>query len=581
MSAVQTKPDLRAPFGEWLVAEGLIDQASLDKVYDLQNREGGSFKDILQRLDILNNSQVTAALEEYLFIERVLLDDEAKIDKTIARMIPENVAKRFNLLAFAEEDNKIVVAMADPEDLIALDTVSLRLKREIKPVISSADEIQKSISAVYHGSYIDEENLRDLAKAEIEKEDNEAEFQDDLQVNIEQGASEAPVIRFVDLCLSQAIKCKASDLHIEPQEKAMNIRMRIDGLLRDMVPPPRKMQPSVIARIKILAQMDVAERRLPQDGRFKVKTPDGDVDIRVSSLPGIYGENIVMRILDQTAVNHDLDILGFEPKLLETLKMTLRQPHGIVLVTGPTGSGKSTTLYSALNYLRNPHKKIITVEDPVEYRLEGINQIQTKSEIGLDFAKCLRAILRQDPDIVLIGEMRDKETVEIAMKASLTGHLVLSTFHTNDAPAALTRLVYMGIDRYLLASTLGLVIAQRLVRLICESCKEPTEVDAQTLQWLNIDPELSQNKTFYHGRGCGVCNGTGYLGRMPIFEFLAMSHDICKAVIHSESEAEIRALSRNNGYGGLLESGVTKLMAGLTTANEVLNAAFCDDTTKN
>jgi len=326
---------------------------------------------------------------------------------------------------------------------------------------------------IYHGSDVEEQRLRDLVETEVGEEDQKIESiletdSTEPVITSEEEATQAPVIRFVDLLLSQAVKSRASDIHIEPQENSMVIRMRIDGVLRDMVPPARKMQAAVVTRIKILADMDIAEHRLPQDGRLKIKASGRDIDVRVSLIPIIYGEKVVMRILDAAAVNHDIAQLGFEPKLLEEFKTVLSQPHGIIIITGPTGSGKSTTLYSALNYLKNPTLNITTVEDPVEYRLKGINQIQIKPDIGLDFASCLRAILRQDPDIVLIGEIRDKETVEIAIKASLTGHLVLSTFHTNDAPSAISRLIYMGIEPYLLISSLNLIVAQRLVRKICE-----------------------------------------------------------------------------------------------------------------
>jgi type IV pilus assembly protein PilB len=324
--------------------------------------------------------------------------------------------------------------------------------------------------------------------------------------------------------------------------------------------------------------MNIAERRLPQDGRFKIKTSGKDIDVRVSVLPTIYGEKVVLRILDTSGASHNVEQLGFEPKLLEEFKTILTQPHGIIIVTGPTGSGKSTTLYSSLNYLKDPTKNITTVEDPVEYRLAGINQTQMKAEINLDFAKCLRAILRQDPDIILVGEIRDKETVEIAIKASLTGHLVLSTFHTNDAPSAISRLVYMGVERFLLASSLNLIIAQRLVRRICERCKETTKLSDEVLQRLNIDPTEAKKATFYHGKGCKTCGKTGYMGRLPIFEFLVMDNDMREKLISGGGESEIRKLARQKGYGGLLESGVSKMHQGLTTAEEVLSVTFTEDT---
>jgi len=580
-SKTRVKPGLL--FGELLISKGLLGRRELTEALNEQHKHGGRLGEVLLRLNILNDADVTSALAEHLSMEYLRFDDVAKIDKNIARMLPEAIAKRFCLVAIGEVDNKIIVAMADPLNVIAIDTITLKIKRQIKVVISSPQEIRKAIEVIYHGSDVEEQRLRDLVELEVGKEEEKREdsFGEDIleaDISSEVAATKPPVIRFVDLLLSQAVKSRASDIHIEPQENSMTIRMRIDGVLRDMVPPARRMQAAVTARIKILSDMDIAERRLPQDGRFKMKASGRDIDVRVSIIPTIYGEKVVMRILDAAAVNHDLNQLGFEPELLEEFKTILSQPHGIIVVTGPTGSGKSTTLYSALNYLKDPTKNITTVEDPVEYRLAGINQIQVKAEIDLTFASCLRAILRQDPDIVLIGEIRDKETVDIAIKASLTGHLVLSTFHTNDAPSAISRLVYMGVEPYLLASSLNLIIAQRLVRKICDRCKEPVDLNKEALKHLNINSEQIKNVVFYHGRGCNACGGTGYLGRLPVFEFLVIDNDIREKLIAGGSESEIRALARQRGYGGLLESGVSKMLQGLTTAEEVLRVTFTENT---
>jgi type IV pilus assembly protein PilB len=565
------------PFGELLVSKGLLTRKELEKVLDEQSKQGGRLGEILLRLEKLNHEDVTQALAEHLSMEYVRLGDNNKmdnIDMDIARMLPESLAKRFCLVAISEDDDKVVVAMADPLNVVALDTVTLKMKRQIKPTISSPREIQRAIEMIYHGSDVEEQQLRNLVEGEGDEEAILAEETEEPDTSGEEDANKAPVIRFVDLLMSQAVKSRASDVHIEPQEKTMMVRMRIDGVLRDMVPPAKKMQAAVIARIKIIARMDIAERRLPQDGRFKMKTSGRHIDVRVSVIPTIYGEKVVMRILDASAVKHELEQLGLEPGLLEEFKGMLARPHGIMIVTGPTGSGKSTTLYSALNFVKDPTKNITTVEDPVEYRLEGINQIQIKPEIELDFAKCLRAILRQDPDIILIGEIRDKETVEIAIKASLTGHLVLSTFHTNDAPSAISRLLYMGIERYLLASSLNLVVAQRLVRKICEHCKESVTLSQEVLKRLKIDPKKTKNPVFYHGKGCSACGGTGCLGRLPIFEFLVIDDEIRDLIVANSSEQQIREASRKKGYGGLLESGVNKALAGLTTAEEVISVAY-------
>lgn len=585
---MQAIPDTASPakvkneilFGEFLISKGLITHRELAEALNVQRQQGGRLGEVVLRLKMLGDSDVAAALAEHLSMEYIRFDDVARIDMNIARMLPENIANRFCLVAIGEIDDKVIVVMADPLNVIAIDTIALKIKRQIKVVLSSPPEIRKAIEVIYHGSDLEEQSLRDLV--ELEGGDGEQHIEIDKDNDgedvSEADAVKAPVIRFVDLLLNQAVKSRASDIHIEPQERAMSIRMRIDGVLRDMVPPARKMQSAVVTRIKILSEMDIAERRLPQDGRFKMKTSGRSIDVRVSALPTIYGEKIVMRILDAAAVNHNIDELGFEPERLEEFKKLLLQPHGIIVVTGPTGSGKSTTLYSALSFLKDPTKNITTVEDPVEYRLAGINQVQVKPEIELDFASCLRAILRQDPDIILIGEIRDKETVDIAIKASMTGHLVLSTFHTNDAPSAISRFVYMGVEPYLLGSTLNMVVAQRLVRKICDRCKEPVAPSPEALRCLNIDAEKAKNAVFYNGHGCNNCGGSGYWGRLPIFEFLLVDKDIREKIMTGGNEAQIREMARQKGYGGLLESGAGKVLAGLTTAEEVLRVAYAENT---
>ena len=570
-------------YGELLVSKGLLSRRQLLEALNEQRENGGRLGEVLTKLNILKDEDVTNSLAEHFSMDYIHLDDITKIDMNVARMLPENIAKRFCLVAIGKtDDDKIIVAMADPLNVIAIDTITLKINHQIKVVISSTQEIRKTIEIIYHGSDIEEQHLRDLVELEVATETDDVDLTGketgDMGPGSEEDATKAPVIRFVDLLLSQAVKSRASDIHIEPQEKSMMIRMRIDGMLRDMVPPARTMQAAIIARIKILSKMDIAERRLPQDGRFKMKASGRSIDVRVSVIPTIYGEKVVMRILDASAACLDLAQLGFEPQLLEELKLILTQPHGIIIVTGPTGSGKSTTLYSVLNHLKDPTKNITTVEDPVEYRLAGINQIQVKPEIELDFASCLRAILRQDPDIVLIGEIRDKETIDIAIKASLTGHLVLSTFHTNDAPSAISRMVYMGIEPFLLATALNLIVAQRLIRKICDRCKEPITLSDEVLKRLKVDSQQGEGTVFYQGKGCNACGGTGYAGRLPIFEFLVMEKDIRdKLIAGGGNEAEIRQMAREKGYGGLFESGVSKILQGLTTAEEVLRVTYTEE----
>jgi type IV pilus assembly protein PilB len=576
-------------FGESLVSKGLLKTSELDKALNEQRVSGGRLGEVLLRTKAINETEMTNALAEHLSIPSFKMADLNDIDIETARMLPEGIAKRFRLVVVGNDNDKVVVAMADPLNVVARDIVEQKLLRPIKVLLSAPHKITAAIELIYHGSDVEEQHLRDLVELDTDPHTNENDllieeisWADANEADITEtdmgaeAASKAPVIRFVDLLLSQAVKSRASDIHIEPQDKSMIIRMRIDGILTEMVPPSRKMQAAVIARVKILSQMDIAERRLPQDGRFKIKAPGREIDVRVSSIPMIYGEKIVMRILDSKAVDHNINRLGFDDDMLSKFKSVLSLPHGIVIVTGPTGSGKSTTLYSALNYLKDPTKNITTVEDPVEYRLGGINQIQIKPDIDLDFALCLRAILRQDPDIVLIGEIRDKETMEIAMKASLTGHLVLSTFHTNDAPSAISRLRYMGLEPYLLSSTINLVVAQRLVRRICPNCKTIYDAPPELIARFGMDPKRFEKAVFYHGTGCQSCIGTGYLGRLPIFEFLMMDMDIRKIIAAGGTESEIRAMSREKGHGNLLDSGVNRMLEGLTTAEEVLRVTFAD-----
>jgi type IV pilus assembly protein PilB len=567
--------------GDWLVEQGLIKADLLQSALAEQKRSGDRLGKALIQLKYMTESQLTEALSAYLAIENVALDDLSVIDRELARLVPENIAKRFGLVIVGQRDDKVLVAMADPLNVVAVDTVSVKLKRPIRTAIAAESAVKRAIEYVYQGTDLEVQKLKDLVQTENEMETvGEVSIEESLEMGAEESisADDAPVVRFVDLMLSHASKSRASDIHIEPQEKDMIIRMRVDGILTEMVPPPRKMQPAVLARIKILSRMDIAERRLPQDGRFKIRRgPGDDIDVRVSSLPTLYGEKIVMRILDKSAVNHDLANLGLEPQMLERFKKTLQLPHGIIIVTGPTGSGKSTTLYSALNALKDPRKNITTVEDPVEYRQRGINQTQVKSEIGLTFASCLRSILRQDPDIILIGEIRDKETMEIAIKASLTGHLVLSTFHTNDAPSAISRFVYMGLEPYLLASTLNLIVAQRLVRRVCDKCRQPITLSDDIIRRLRLTPEQMASAVFYAGKGCSQCSNTGYRGRMPIFEFLMMDTEIRDAIASGARENQVRSAARAKGYGDLFSYGVSQMLKGLTTAEEVLRVTFSED----
>ncbi len=568
-------------FGEWLLGRKLLDGLQIAAALAEQKQSGGRLGEVLSRLNLLKEPEITSALAGYLGVERWSADNLTNISMEVAHSLPERLATRFRMVALSKSDDAVQVAMADPLDVVARDTVSQFFGCEVKPTLASEREIQEAIDAIYHGSHAQEKRIRHLVDGLANSEEPDVKADTDLvdtpDIEGELGADKAPVVQFVDLMLNQAVKSRASDIHIEPQENSMMIRMRIDGMLREMVSPPPQMRGAVTARVKILSGMDIAERRLPQDGRLKIKAPRRDIDVRVSVLPTIYGEKIVMRLLDREAASHDIDKLGFEPNLLRDFKNAISKPHGIIIVTGPTGSGKSTTLYAALNYLRNPHENITTVEDPVEYRLNGINQIQVRSDIGLTFASCLRSILRQDPDIILIGEIRDRETMEIAVHAALTGHLVLTTLHTNDAPSTISRLAYMGLDRYLLASTLNLVTAQRLLRKLCDRCKEPTELAPNVVRRLGISPSDLANATVFQAKGCSACGGTGYKGRLPIFEFLPIDDEIRETIAQGATEGQIRTTARARNYDGLVESAARRLCRGLTTLDEVVRAAFVKD----
>ena len=579
---MKDRQQVHVPFGTWLLEQGLIDEQQLHNALGEQKKQSGRLGDILVKSGVLSDVQMAESLGRYLSVESTSLEDFSTIDTEIARLIPENISKRLSLVAVGREYEHVMVAMADPLNVVAIDTVTVKLKRKVKVLVAPARRIRQAIDYIYHGGDVDQQQMKDIVELQVQTDEDASGLTKGDVEGEEMGvadAEDAPVIRFVDLMLSHAIKSRASDIHIEPQEKSMSIRMRIDGILMDMVPPGRKMQAAVIARLKILSEMDIAERRLPQDGRFRIRMSKdrSDIDVRVSVLPTIYGEKVVLRILDKSAVNHSLDSMGLEPDLLGKFKQILKQPHGIIIVTGPTGSGKSTTLYSALNELRDPRKNITTVEDPVEYRLGGINQTQVKTDIHLDFALCLRAILRQDPDIILIGEIRDRETMEIAIKASMTGHLVLSTFHTNDAPSAISRLMYMGLETYLLASSLNLILAQRLVRRVCEKCRQPTTLSDELINRLKITPQDLQNAQFHKGVGCSHCNNSGYRGRVPIFEFLVVDNEMRQTIADGAKESEIRSMARRKGYGDLLSSGIKRVLEGLTTPEEILRVTFAED----
>ncbi len=511
---------------------------------------------------------ITKRIEKFVArenIPKMNFNELSFLDPSVIGLISEETARQFNIIAVSQKKRELGVVMANPFDSVALNIVRERTGFDLDVSYAPYDEIMNQIEQAYIQTENLEERMKELVDFEIEEE---KEDEDEKVLRIR--AEDAPAVKFVNLLFLQAIHDRASDIHIEPLEREIKVRFRVDGILKEAAPGHKNMQSGIISRIKILGNLDIAERRVPQDGRAKVKIMGRQIDIRISTLPTIYGEKIVMRILDKGSISLNIDDIGFEPKIMEKFKNILGQSHGMVLVTGPTGSGKTTTLYSSLNYINSVDKNIITVEDPVEYRLEGINQVQARPQVGLTFAAGLRSILRQDPDVVMVGEIRDKETAEIAVKASLTGHLVFSTLHTNDAVATIIRLLNMGVDKYLISSSVSLIIAQRLARRVCLHCKtkytpEPRVINK--LKSLKIDPD---DITFYKGEGCEYCGGTGFWGRIAIYEFLFLYKDIKELIVEDASEAQIRKRSNELGMTSLLEDGIKKVTKGLTTIDEIL-----------
>ncbi len=563
--------------GEILVKEGLLSEENLKEALLLQEQEGKKrlLGDILISRGFLDKSK----LREFLSFQRrqvpTIALSRMKLSPEVVKSIPEEIARRFNLIAIEKEGDLLTVATADPTDIILFDMVEGITGLRLVLVKSSKEEILKAIDEHY-GEFPDmEKSLKELSLMEVERVEEEKLDLDQLRAS----AEDAPVINFVNLLFWEAVNKRASDLHIEPGETRISIRLRIDGVLQRFVSPPKRMFPAIVSRIKILSSLNIAERRLPQDGRCRLKIKGREIDVRVSTLPTIYGEKVVLRILDKAVAAVDIDTLGLEDEDMEKFKACLQLPHGMFLLTGPTGSGKTSTLYAGLNYINEPSRNIITVEDPVEYELEGINQVQVKPNIGVTFASTLRHILRQDPNVIMVGEIRDLETAEMSIRAALTGHLVLSTLHTNNSIAAISRLVNMGIEPHFIASSLNLVIAQRLVRRICSHCREVYSPAENLLAQLEMAAmgEIKEAEVFYKGKGCKHCDYIGYRGRLGIFEVFELNHEIKKIILEGGSDVALRAAARRQGMSNLRERGLKKVSEGLTTLEEVLGATFEED----
>ncbi len=558
-----------------LIEDNLLSPRQLEELLDLQKKEGTRLLKLVIEKAYVTEMDMAVSMGRVLNTPPINLS-RIMIPPEVSDLVPRDIAQNHKVVPVSRLENKLFLAMADPLNVLALDDVRRITRLEVAPLISGEKAIQdklNSFDAARSGSM--EDLIQDAKKkGDAEEADNlEVAKETVEEVNLDQLAAsseEAPVIKLANLILLQAIKDRASDVHIEPFEKSVRLRYRVDGVLMDATPPPKQMQMALVSRFKVMSSMDIAERRLPQDGRMRIRVTGKDYDLRVSIMPTVHGEKVVLRVLDKSNLSASIDKLGLDPHTFDQFKAAVDAPHGLLLVTGPTGSGKTTTLYSALNELNNPVYNIITVEDPVEFQIPGINQVPVKKEIGLTFANALRSILRQDPDIIMIGEIRDTETAEIAIEAALTGHQVLSTMHCNDAPGAIARLDDMGIAPFLISSSVILACAQRLMRRICSHCKEPVNYPDRMYQDLGLEPGCFDNVTLYRGRGCERCKNSGYAGRMAIIEAMTVSDEIRKLIIARGSTREMGKVAMGQGMRTLRMVALDRAREGISTLEQVL-----------
>ncbi len=564
------KPYKKKRLGDLLYEAGVVSREKLDEALAEQKRTGKRLGELLINCKIVSEADIAQTLASQLGFNYIDLAATA-IEPEAISLIPESLARKNLAIPIYFDKKYLTVAMVDPLDYEAITDLKFYSNYEIRPVISTKKMILEAIDQYYYLN----DSVDDIVKETTDPSEDlliqmVPELTDVDLRDVEKKSQLAPIIRLLNLILTKAIKARASDIHIEPYRKYCNVRFRIDGILKEEMRLPKWVQGALTSRVKVLASLDIAERRLPQDGGIRVKAEQKEIDLRISTLPTSYGEKVVIRLLDQSRTIISLETLGPSKKDCSMIESFINRKKGIILVTGPTGSGKTTTLYALINRIKSEEINIITVEDPVEYSIEGINQIQVNPEIGLTFANSLRSILRQDPDVILIGEIRDLETAEIAFRAAMTGHLVLSTVHTNDAPSTITRLIHLGLPRYLVASLVVGVIAQRLVRCVCPRCKESQKPPVETLLSLRIPAEAWENAVFYYGRGCNYCHGTGYQGRMGLFEVLELTPKIRELILNGASEAEIRTSALAAKMGSLGEDGINKAKEGVTTIEELL-----------
>jgi type IV pilus assembly protein PilB len=562
--------------GDLLVKEKVITAEQLEQATKLQKETHVRLASALVKLNFLSDEDVTNFLSRQYGVPAINLSS-FEIDPAVIKLIPYETAKRYQILPLSRVGASLTIAMVDPTNVFAMDDIKFMTGFNIEPVVASESSILAGIEKSYGGPKGNEEDLETVMQSMSELNESDVELQAEEQQmelsQLEKAADEAPVVKLVNLVLTDAVKRGASDIHIEPYEKEFRVRFRIDGVLQSIMSPPIKLKDAITSRLKIMAKLDISEKRLPQDGRIMLKMNIGgrkkQLDFRVSTLPTLWGEKIVLRLLDKENLRLDMTKLGFEPESLVKFEKAILKPYGMVLVTGPTGSGKTNTLYSAISRLNQPDTNIMTAEDPVEFQLGGVNQVQMKEQIGLNFAAALRSFLRQDPNIILVGEIRDFETAEIAIKAALTGHLVLSTLHTNGAPETITRLMNMGIEPFLVATSVHLICAQRLVRRICKDCAEVVEVPGQTLIEEGYSPEEAKTVKIQKGKGCGICNNTGSKGRCGLYEVMEVDDEIRELVLVGASALELKKKAIEQGMITLRRSGLIKVAAGMTTLEEV------------
>jgi type IV pilus assembly protein PilB len=559
--------------GELLVREKMISLQQLQQAQDEAKRSGKRLGVALSKLGYVKDNELTQFLAKQYSLPSINLSN-FEIDADVIKLVPKDVAQKHLVIPVNRAGATLIVAMADPSNIYAIDELKFITQYNIEPVVAAEPAIEDAILRYYDKG----PDLDEMIGEFDEEVDWEAGDEESVNiVDLENQAGEAPVVKLCNAILLSAIKKKASDIHVEPYEKAFRIRYRVDGILHEEMRPPMKLKAAITSRFKIMASLDIAERRLPQDGRIKLKIgANREMDFRVSCLPTLFGEKIVMRLLDKSNLQLDMTKLGFEVEPLEYFQEAIAKPYGMVLVTGPTGSGKTTTLYSALSELNKVVTNISTAEDPVEFNLPGINQVQMHEEIGLNFATSLRSFLRQDPDIIMVGEIRDFETAEIAVKAALTGHLVLSTLHTNDTPSTVSRLLNMGVEPFLVTASVNLVLAQRLARRICSECKEPAEKHPEALTRMGMTDEQIEAATIMHGKGCNICNNTGYKGRVAIYEVMPFTDELKELVLQGASAAELKVEMIRQGVSTLRMAGINKILEGMTTPEEILRTTMDD-----